>query len=101
MPSIIKKTLTSKNAAQKLVKKHDKLVHSENMKVVSHVQRECDDWIVNTLMLDNLNVPFKYKRKKLYQSLQGQRVNLTYYSEIETVAGFSIEVMSVVRVKVS
>jgi len=25
MPSIIKNTLTSKNAAQKLVKKHDKL----------------------------------------------------------------------------
>jgi hypothetical protein len=46
-------------------------------------------------------VPFKYKRKKLYQSLQGQRVNLTYYPETETIAGFSIEVMSVVRIKVS
>lgn len=101
MSSIIKKNLTSKNAAKKLVKKHDKLVHSENMKVTSHVQRECDDWIVNTLMLDNLDVPFKYKRKKLYQSMQGQRVNLTYYPDTETIAGFSIEVMSVVRVKVS
>ena len=101
MPSIIKKTLTSKNAAQKLVKKHDKLIHSENMKVISHVQRENDDWIINTLMLDNIHVPFKYKRKKLYQSLQGQRVNITYYPEAETIAGFSIEVMSVVRVKVS
>lgn len=101
MPSIIKKTLTSKNATQKLVKKHDKLIHSENMKVISHVQRENDDWIINTLMLDNIDVPFKYKRKKLYQSLQGQRVNITYYPEAETIAGFSIEVMSVVRVKVS
>lgn len=101
MSSIIKKNLTSKNAAKNLVKKHDKLVHSENMKVTSHVQRECDDWIVNTLMLDNLDVPFKYKRKKLYQSMQGQRVNLTYYPDTETIAGFSIEVMSVVRVKVS
>ena len=101
MPSIIKKTLTSKNAAQKLVKKHDKLIHSENMKVSSHVQRECDDWIINTLMLDKLDVPFKYKRKKRYKSLQGQSVNLTYYPETETIAGFSIEVMSVVRVKVS
>ena len=101
MPSIIKKKLTSKNAAQKLVKKHDKLVHSENMKVTSHVQREKDDWIINTLMLNNLDVPFKYKRKKLYQSLQGQRVNLTYYAEVETIAGFSIEVMSVVRIKVN
>jgi len=101
MPSLIKKKLTNKNAAQKLVKQHDKLVHSENMKVTSHVQRECDDWILNTLMLDKVDVPFKYKRKKLYQSLQGQRVNLTYYPETETIAGFNIEVMSVVRVKVS
>ena len=101
MPSIIKKTLTNKNAAQKLIKKHEKLTHSENMKVTSHVQREDDDWIINTLVLDNLDVPFKYKRKKLYQSLQGQRVNLTYYPDNETIAGFSIEVMSVVRIKVS
>ena len=101
MPSIIKKTLTHKNAAQKLIKKHDKLVHSEHMKVISHVQRECDDWIVNTLILDNIDVPFKYKRKKLYKSLQGQRVNLTYYPETEVVAGFDIEVMSIVRIKIS
>ena len=101
MPSIIKKTLTNKNAAQKLIKKHDKLVHSEHMKVSSHVQRECDDWIVNTLILDNIDVPFKYKRKKLYKSLQGQRVNLTYYPETEVVAGFDIEVMSIVRIKIS
>jgi len=101
MPSIIKKKVTNKNSAKNLIKKHDKLVHSENMKVTSHVQRESDDWILNTLILENLDVPFKYKRKKLYQSLQGQRVNLTYYAEIETIAGFDIEVMSVVRVKIS
>ncbi|NQZ24772.1 MAG: hypothetical protein HRT55_00465 [Colwellia sp.] len=101
MPSIIKKTLSNKNSAQKLIKKHDKLVHSEHMKVSSHVQRECDDWIVNTLILDNIDVPFKYKRKKLYKSLQGQRVNLTYYPETEVVAGFDIEVMSIVRIKIS
>lgn len=101
MPSIIKKTLSNKNSAQKLIKKHDKLVHSEHMKVSSHVQRECDDWIVNTLILDNIDVPFKYKRKKLYKCLQGQRVNLTYYPETEVVAGFDIEVMSIVRIKIS
>ena len=101
MPSIFKKTLTNKNAAQKLIKKHHKLVHSEHMKVTSHVQRELDDWIVNTLMIANIDVPFKYKRKKLYQSLQGQRVNLTYYPENEVVAGLDIEVMAVVRIKVS
>lgn len=101
MPSIIKKTFRNKNSAQKLIKKHHKLVHSEHMKVSSHVQRECDDWIVNTLILDNIDVPFKYKRKKLYNSLQGQRVNLTYYPETEVVAGFDIEVMSIVRIKIS
>ncbi|KGJ96361.1 hypothetical protein [Colwellia psychrerythraea] len=101
MPSIIKKALTCKNSAKNLVKKHDQLIHSENMKVTSHVQRECEDWIINTIMLDNLDVPFKYKRKKLYRSLQGQRVNLTYYLENEMIAGFSIEVMSVVRIKIS
>jgi hypothetical protein len=101
MPSIIKKTLTNKNAAQKLINKHSELVHSENMKVISHIQRESDDWVINTLMLDKHNVPFKYKRKKLYKSLKGQRVNLTYYPDTETVASFNIEVMSVVRIKVS
>lgn len=101
MPSTIKNKLTSKNAAKDLINKHEKLVHSENMKVTSHVQRESDDWILNTLMLENVDVPFKYKRKKRYQSLQGQRVNLTYYPDNETVAGFDIEVMSVVRVKIS
>jgi hypothetical protein len=101
MPSMMKKKLTSKDAAQKLIKEHDKLIHSEHMKVISHVQRDSKDWIINTLMLDNLDVPFRYKRKKLYQSLQGQRVNLTYYAETEGIAGFSIEIMSVVRIKVS
>jgi len=101
MPSIIKNKLTSKDAAQKLIKKHDKLIHSEHMRVTSHIQRDSDDWIINTLMLYNFDVPFKYKRKKLYQSLQGQRVNLTYYAETENIAGFSIEIMSVVRIKVS
>lgn len=101
MTPVHKNTSKQNNAGQKLIKKHDKLIHSENMKVKSHVQRENDDWIINTLMLENLDVPFKYKRKKLYKSLKGQRVNLTYYVDEETVAGFAIEIMSVVRIKVS
>ena len=52
-------------------------------------------------MLEKTDVAFKYKRKKQYQSLQGQRVNLTYYPDTESIAGFSIEIMSVVRIKVS
>jgi hypothetical protein len=39
----MKKKLTSKGAAQKLIKKHDKLIHSEHMKVTSHVQRDSKD----------------------------------------------------------
>ncbi|TRX57270.1 hypothetical protein [Thalassomonas sp. M1454] len=85
----------------KLLKSHQKLIHSEMQKVDSHIQREQDEWIINTIMIDGIDVPFKYKRKKLYQSLAGQRVNMTYYSDVETVAGFEIQVMRVVRIKVS
>ena len=52
-------------------------------------------------MIEGYVVPFKYKRKKIYKNLKGQRVNLTYYAEIENVAGMEIEVMNVVRIKVS
>lgn len=91
-----------KSPANKLLSKHEKLIHTENIKVISHVQRETnDDWIMNTLMLDDVSAPFKYKRKKMYQSLKGQRVNVTYYSDSELIAGFEIEIMSVVRIKVS
>lgn len=88
-----------KSDPDKLVKKHHQLIHSDNMKVTSHVQRESGGWVMNTLMLENCEVPFKYKRKKLYKSLKGQRVNLTYYCGTETVAGMPFEVMHVVRVK--
>ncbi len=86
---------------KKLTDKHAKLVHTESIKVVSHVQREDGDWIINTLMLNGVSVPFKYKRKKLYKCLQGQLVNITYYADTETIAGFEIEVMNIVRIKVT
>lgn len=84
---------------KKLLSGHDKLIHSEAKKVTSHVQREDDDWFLNTLMIEGVDVPFKYKRKKPYRSLVGQRVNLTYYRETENIAGFEMEYMKVVRVK--
>ncbi|WP_163930824.1 hypothetical protein [Paraferrimonas sp. SM1919] len=84
---------------KKLLQKHSKLTHSENMKVVSHSQRPLGEWVVQTLMIEGIDVPFKYKRTKKYQSLQGARVNLTYYPAIEVVAGFEIEIMKVVRIK--
>ena len=89
----------AKTPAQKLVSKHKKLIHSENMKIVSHVQRQQDEWWQHTLMIQGYDVPFKYKRKQAYQSLKGARVNITYYASSEDVAGMSFELMKVVRLK--
>lgn len=92
-----------RSQAKKLLKKHNKLIHSDNMKVTSHVQRQEKDseWIINTLMIEGYDVPFKYKRNKQYKNLKGARVNLTYYPQTENVAGFDMEVMKVVRIKIS
>ncbi|GHE85653.1 hypothetical protein [Thalassotalea profundi] len=91
----------SKNVIKKLVEKHKDLIHSENLKVSSHVQREHDEWLINTIMIENIAVPFKYKRRKKYQSLAGNLVNMTYYPATENIAGMEIEVMNVVRIKVA
>ena len=84
---------------EKLLKRHPGLVHSEGMKVTSHVQREEGEWIVNTLMVEGRDVPFRYKRKRPYRSLRGARVNLTYYPATVSVAGMEMEVMNVVRIR--
>ena len=86
---------------EKLLKKHRKLIHSEMLKVTSHVQRSEEEWIINTLLVEGYDVPFNYKRKKHYKSLTGQRVNLTYYPAIKMVAGIEFEVMKVVRIKIA
>ena len=52
--------------------------------------------IINTLMLEGYDVPFKYKRKSAYKNLEGARVNLTYYSETKSVSGVEFETMKVV-----
>jgi hypothetical protein len=101
MTSNFNKSVPSSKIASALIKNHSKLTHSENFKVISHVQRESGDWIINTLMLNDIEVPFKYKRKKLYKSLQGQRVNIAYYPDKDMIAGFEIEVMNIVRIKIS
>jgi len=88
-----------KSDTEKLIKKHTELTHSENMKVVSHVQRNDDDWIRNTVMLEDIDVPFIFRRKKQYQNLKGARVNITYYRQVEEVAGIEFEIMKVVRIK--
>lgn len=85
----------------KLLKIHQKLNHSENMKVTSHVQRDTKEWVLNTVMIEGYDVPFKYKRKKMYKNIQGQRINLTYYAAKENVAGIDMEIMKVVRIKIA
>ena len=92
-----------KSEAKKLLKKHENLTHSENMKVTSHVQREEKDseWIINTLMVEGCEVPFKYKRNKKYKNIKGARVNLTYYPSTENIVGIDMEVMNVVRIKIA
>ena len=87
--------------SSKLLKKHQKLTHSEMVKVESHVQRDTKEWVLNTLMIEGCDVPFKFKRKQPYKNVKGQRVNLTYYQDKENVAGMEIEVMNVVRIKLS
>jgi len=96
MPS---NNLKHKSTAKELLKKHPTLIHSENKKVTSHTQRQEDEWIINTVMLEGFNTPFRFKRKKAYQNLNGARVNLTYYPEIENLAGIEFEVMNVVRIR--
>ncbi|MCW8329724.1 hypothetical protein MD588_12980 [Photobacterium sp. SDRW27] len=88
-----------KSPVDSLLNNHEKLIHSEGVKVTSHTQRDDGDWVLHTLMIEACDVPFKFKRKKRYKSLKGAKVNMTYYPGIETVAGFEIEVMKVVRIK--
>ncbi len=94
-----------KTPVDKLLKTHQKLVHTESQKVISHVQRDIKidgvDWSLNTIMIDGYDVPFKFKRKQAYKNLKGSRVNLTYYRSMENVAGIEMEVMNVVRIKKS
>ena len=84
---------------KKLLKKHGQLNQLDNVKVESHVQRDKDDWVINTIMLEGYDVPFKYKRKTVYKSLKGSRVNLTFYPETESIAGVVFELMNVVRIR--
>lgn len=90
-----------KSEADKLLKKHEQLNQLNSVKVVSHVQRESGDWVINTLMLQGYTVPFKYNRKKKYRSLEGAPVNLTYYPQTEQVAGMEFESMKIVRIRKS
>lgn len=88
-----------KSEVDKLLERNPRLNQLNMARVVSHVQRENGGWVLNTIMLAGYDVPFKYRRKRLYRSLKGARINLTYYPQSEQVAGMDIEVMKVVRLK--
>ena len=89
--------LKTKPLKQQLAE-HRELVHSTMKKVSSHVQRDTPEWIINTLIIEGCDTPFKYKRQKKYQNLKGAYVDLTYYPNTESVAGISVEVMQVVKI---
>ena len=89
------------NDPKNLLSRHENLVHSERCKVGSHVQRVTGDWILNTILIDGYDVPFRYKRKRKYKSLVGANVNLTYYPTTEVIGGFDVEIMKVVRIRKS
>ena len=90
-----------KTETDKLLQKHKQLTNTNMAKVASHVQRTQDDWILNTVLIEGYEVPFRYKRKKPHKSLKGQRVSLTYYPSMEFVAGMEFEFMKVVRIEVA
>lgn len=98
-PPLVNCRMTSD--VDKLLEKNDQLNQLDAAKVVSHVQRLTDEWFVNTLMLEGYDVPFRYNRKKKYRDLTGTPVNLTFYREIEQLAGMDFEVMKVVRIRKS
>ncbi len=87
---------------EKLTSKHQQLTHSDNLKVVSHCQRQQGEWFINSLMVEGCAHPFKYKRTQKYKTLsKGQLVNLTYYPARETIAGLTFDYFKVVRIRLA
>ena len=84
---------------KKLLRKHPQLNQLDMARVTSHVQRETDDWVLNTIILEGYDVPFQYTRRKVYKSLAGGRVNLTFYPVTKSIAGVDFEIMKVVRIR--
>ncbi|OUR70968.1 hypothetical protein A9Q78_10995 [Methylophaga sp. 41_12_T18] len=70
-------------------------------KVESHVQRQVNEWIHNTVLIEGYDIPFKYKRQKKYKSLKGARVDLIYYPDLESIAGIEFEYMKVIQINLS
>jgi len=86
---------------KKFMSENEQLIHSKMKKVESHVQRQVDNWIQNTVLIEGCETPFKYKRQKKYKSLQGARVDIIYYPSTEQIAGISFEFMKVIKINIS
>jgi hypothetical protein len=88
-----------KSPVEVILQKHNQLVHCELIQVNSHVQRFNGDCMLNTLMIDGYDCPFKYCRKYKYPNLKGKQVELSYYPSKEAIAGFEVDIMKVVQIK--
>jgi hypothetical protein len=86
---------------KKFLQENEQLTHSTMQKVESHVQRQKDNWILNTVLIEGCDVPFKYKRKKRYKSLKGAHVDIIYYPDTETIAGVKFDHMKVIKINIS
>ena len=86
---------------KKLLAENDQLIHSKMKNVNSHVQQKVGDWFHNTLLIEDSDVPFKYKRQKKYKSLKGAKVDIIYYPNTETIAGIEFEYMKVIQIHLS
>ena len=49
---------------KKMLNKNQQLNQLDMATVASHIQREGDEWIYNTIMLEGYDVPFKYCAKE-------------------------------------
>ena len=86
---------------KKFLTDNEHLVHSQMQKIESHVQRQKEEWFLNTVLVEGYDVPFKYKRKKRYKSLQGAFVDIIYYPAKENIAGMDFEYMKVIKINLS
>lgn len=84
---------------KQLLAENDQLVHATMQTVRSHVQRREGDWILNTVMLEGQEVPYKYKRRKKHPSLRGARVDVIFYPDVEVIARMQFDCMRVIRIQ--
>lgn len=59
-----------KSSLDKMLANHNKLIHTEGVKITSHTQREVEEWVQHTVMIEGCDVPFKFKRPKNFDALR-------------------------------